>query len=61
MLYSQSKTVPSISELGPHALFEPMSVGNFLDSLDRKKIGMNSLVQLIFLIFSYLKCIHFIF
>jgi hypothetical protein len=40
----QPETVPPISELGPDALFEPMSVDNFLDSLGRKKIGIKALL-----------------
>lgn len=43
-LYLQPETVPPISELGPDALFEPMSVDNFLDSLGRKKIGIKALL-----------------
>jgi len=40
----QPETVPPISELGPDALFEPMSVDDFLDSLGRKKIGIKALL-----------------
>ena len=45
------ETVPPISELGPDALFEPMSVDNFVDSLTKKKIGIKALLhyQVIFL------------
>ncbi|PWZ17179.1 Formamidopyrimidine-DNA glycosylase [Zea mays] len=43
-LYLQPETVPPISELGPDALFEPMSVDSFLDSLGRKKIGIKALL-----------------
>ena len=41
---SQPETVPPISELGPDALFEPMSVQNFVDSLSKKKIGIKALL-----------------
>ena len=40
----QPETVPPISELGPDALFEPMSVDNFVESLSRKKIGIKALL-----------------
>ncbi|OEL24329.1 Formamidopyrimidine-DNA glycosylase [Dichanthelium oligosanthes] len=43
-LFDDPETVPPISELGPDALFEPMSVDNFLDSLGRKKIGIKALL-----------------
>jgi len=43
-LFEDPETVPPISELGPDALFEPMSVDNFLDSLGRKKIGIKALL-----------------
>ncbi|CAL5048908.1 unnamed protein product [Urochloa decumbens] len=43
-LFEDPQTVPPISELGPDALFEPMSVDNFLDSLGRKKIGIKALL-----------------
>ncbi|KAK3134197.1 hypothetical protein QOZ80_6AG0546180 [Eleusine coracana subsp. coracana] len=43
-LFDNPETVPPISELGPDALFEPMSVTNFLDSLGRKKIGIKALL-----------------
>ncbi|KAJ1260082.1 hypothetical protein BS78_10G204700 [Paspalum vaginatum] len=43
-LFEDPEIVPPISELGPDALFEPMSVGNFLDSLGRKKIGIKALL-----------------
>lgn len=43
-LFDDPETVPPISELGPDALFEPMSVENFLDSLGRKKIGIKALL-----------------
>ncbi|KAF7057479.1 hypothetical protein CFC21_064740 [Triticum aestivum] len=39
------ETVPPISELGPDALFEPMSVDNFVDSLTKKKIGIKALLH----------------
>jgi formamidopyrimidine-DNA glycosylase len=41
---SQPETVPPISELGPDALFEPMSVDNFVESLRKKKIGIKALL-----------------
>ncbi|TKW27985.1 hypothetical protein SEVIR_3G293700v4 [Setaria viridis] len=43
-LFEDPETVPQISELGPDALFKPMSVDNFLDSLGRKKIGIKALL-----------------
>lgn len=43
-LFEDPETVPPISELGPDALFEPMSVDSFLDSLGRKKIGIKALL-----------------
>ena len=43
-LFNDPETVPPISELGPDALFEPMSVDNFVDSLSRKKIGIKALL-----------------
>ncbi|KAG0515300.1 hypothetical protein BDA96_10G266300 [Sorghum bicolor] len=43
-LFEDPETVPPISELGPDALFEPMSVDHFLDSLGRKKIGIKALL-----------------
>ncbi|CAO1948653.1 unnamed protein product [Urochloa humidicola] len=43
-LFEDPETVPPISELGPDALFEPMSVDNFLDSLGRNKIGIKALL-----------------
>ncbi|KAG8075163.1 hypothetical protein GUJ93_ZPchr0006g45462 [Zizania palustris] len=43
-LFEDPETVPPISELGPDALFEPMSVDNFADSLSRKKIGIKALL-----------------
>jgi formamidopyrimidine-DNA glycosylase len=41
---SQPETVPPISELGPDALFEPMSVDNFVESVRKKKIGIKALL-----------------
>ncbi|TVU08289.1 hypothetical protein EJB05_41689 [Eragrostis curvula] len=43
-LFEDPETVSPISELGPDALFEPMSVADFLDSLGRKKIGIKALL-----------------
>ncbi|AQK81860.1 Formamidopyrimidine-DNA glycosylase-like [Zea mays] len=43
-LFEDPETLPPISELGPDALFEPMSVDSFLDSLGRKKIGIKALL-----------------
>nr|CAB3470969.1 unnamed protein product [Digitaria exilis] len=43
-LFEDPETVPPISELGPDALFAPMSVESFLDSLGRKKIGIKALL-----------------
>ena len=41
---SQPETVPPISELGPDALFEPMSADNFAELLSKKKIGIKALL-----------------
>ncbi|KAM0832188.1 hypothetical protein ACQ4PT_065034 [Festuca glaucescens] len=43
-LFDDPETVPPISELGPDALFEPMSVDNFVESLRKKKIGIKALL-----------------
>ncbi|CAM0908855.1 unnamed protein product [Alopecurus aequalis] len=43
-LFDDPETIPPISELGPDALFEPMSVDNFVESLSRKKIGIKALL-----------------
>uniref|UniRef100_A0A0D9WSI6 Formamidopyrimidine-DNA glycosylase catalytic domain-containing protein n=1 Tax=Leersia perrieri TaxID=77586 RepID=A0A0D9WSI6_9ORYZ len=43
-LFEDPETVPPISELGPDALFEPMSVDNFVDSLSGKKMGIKALL-----------------
>uniref|UniRef100_A0A0E0HU19 Formamidopyrimidine-DNA glycosylase catalytic domain-containing protein n=1 Tax=Oryza nivara TaxID=4536 RepID=A0A0E0HU19_ORYNI len=43
-LFEDPETVPPISELGPDALFEPMSSDSFADSLSRKKIGIKALL-----------------
>lgn len=36
--------MPPISELGPDALFEPMQLANFIDSLGQKKTGTKALL-----------------
>lgn len=36
--------MPPISELGPDALFEPMQLNNFIDSLSQKKTGIKALL-----------------
>lgn len=36
--------MPPISELGPDALLEPMSVDEFVNSLSKKKIGIKALL-----------------
>ncbi|XP_020086796.1 formamidopyrimidine-DNA glycosylase-like [Ananas comosus] len=38
------ESVPPISELGPDALFEPMQVNEFVDSLSKKKIAIKALL-----------------
>ncbi|KAF0904033.1 hypothetical protein E2562_031550 [Oryza meyeriana var. granulata] len=43
-LFEDPETVPPISDLGPDALFEPMSVDNFADSLSGKRIGIKALL-----------------
>uniref|UniRef100_A0ACD5ZFJ5 Uncharacterized protein n=1 Tax=Avena sativa TaxID=4498 RepID=A0ACD5ZFJ5_AVESA len=43
-LFDDPETVPPISELGPDALLEPMSVQNFVDLLSKKKIGIKALL-----------------
>ncbi|KAA3479484.1 formamidopyrimidine-DNA glycosylase isoform X1 [Gossypium australe] len=40
----QPTSVPPISELGPDALFEPMTINEFTDSLSKKKIGIKALL-----------------
>ncbi|TYH48721.1 hypothetical protein ES332_D10G086600v1 [Gossypium tomentosum] len=37
-------SVPTISELGPNGLFEPMTINEFTDSLSKKKIGIKALL-----------------
>ncbi|KAL0415374.1 UNVERIFIED_CONTAM: Formamidopyrimidine-DNA glycosylase [Sesamum latifolium] len=41
---SQPVSVPPISELGPDALLEPMTVDGFYNSLTKKKIGIKALL-----------------
>ncbi|KAM0930340.1 hypothetical protein ACQ4PT_001067 [Festuca glaucescens] len=43
-LFDDPETVPPISELGPDALVEPMSVDSFVESLSKKKIGIKALL-----------------
>ncbi|KAL6873430.1 hypothetical protein ACP4OV_013512 [Aristida adscensionis] len=43
-LFEDPETVPPISELGPDALFEPMSIETFVEFLGRKKIGVKALL-----------------
>lgn len=40
----QPASVPPISELGPDALLEPMTVDEFIKSLSKKKIGIKALL-----------------
>lgn len=40
----QPTSVPPISELGLDALFEPMKIDEFTDSLSKKKIGIKALL-----------------
>lgn len=42
--YKQPESMPPISELGPDALFEPMQLNNFIDSLSQKKTGIKALL-----------------
>ncbi|XP_017649536.1 formamidopyrimidine-DNA glycosylase isoform X3 [Gossypium arboreum] len=43
-LLKDPTSVPPISELGPDALFEPMTINEFTDSLSKKKIGIKALL-----------------
>ncbi|KAJ6818569.1 formamidopyrimidine-DNA glycosylase isoform X1 [Iris pallida] len=43
-LLQDPKAVPPISELGPDALLEPMTVDQFVDSLGKKKIAIKPLL-----------------
>ncbi|KAI8529435.1 hypothetical protein RHMOL_Rhmol12G0224500 [Rhododendron molle] len=43
-LLNNPASVPPISELGPDALFEPMTIDKFIDSLRKKKIGIKALL-----------------
>ncbi|XP_039045855.1 formamidopyrimidine-DNA glycosylase isoform X2 [Hibiscus syriacus] len=43
-LLNDPTSVPPISELGPDALFEPMTVDEFMESLSKKKIGIKALL-----------------
>lgn len=40
----QPVSVPPISELGPDALLEPMTVDEFYKALSKKKIGIKALL-----------------
>lgn len=40
----QPAAVPPISELGPDALLEPMTIDEFMDSLSKKKIAIKALL-----------------
>ncbi|KAG8481761.1 hypothetical protein CXB51_026435 [Gossypium anomalum] len=42
--FVEPTSVPPISELGPDALFEPMTINEFTDSLSKKKIGIKALL-----------------
>lgn len=44
VLLIQPAAVPPISELGPDALLEPMTVDEFIESLSKKKIAIKSLL-----------------
>lgn len=41
---SQPISVPPICELGPDALFEPMTTDEFFNSLSKKKTGIKALL-----------------
>ena len=41
---AQPTTVHPISELGPDALFEPMTVDEFTESLSKKKTAIKALL-----------------
>ncbi|TYI60233.1 hypothetical protein E1A91_D10G089900v1 [Gossypium mustelinum] len=43
-LLKDPTSVPPISELGPDALFEPMTINEFTDSLSKKKIAIKALL-----------------
>lgn len=40
----QPASMPPISELGPDALFEPMTVDEFVESLSKKKTAIKALL-----------------
>jgi formamidopyrimidine-DNA glycosylase len=42
--YEQPEFMPPISELGSDALFEPMQLRDFIDSLGQKKTGIKALL-----------------
>ncbi|KAJ1703610.1 hypothetical protein LUZ63_003389 [Rhynchospora breviuscula] len=43
-LLDDPESMPPISELGPDALFEPMQLDNFTDSLSKRKTGIKALL-----------------
>ncbi|KAF3329559.1 formamidopyrimidine-DNA glycosylase-like isoform X1 [Carex littledalei] len=43
-LLDDPESMPPISELGPDALFEPIQLNNFIDSLSQKKTGIKALL-----------------
>lgn len=43
-LLNNPASVPPISELGPDALFEPMTIDEFIASLRKKKVGIKALL-----------------
>ena len=44
ILLVQPASVPPISELGPDALLEPMTIDEFIKSLSKKKIAIKTLL-----------------
>lgn len=43
-MFVQPASVPPISQLGPDALLEPMSLDEFADSLNKKKNAIKALL-----------------
>lgn len=59
MTLLQPVSVPPISDLGPDALTEPMTVDEFYNSLSKKKIGIKALLldQVLIVLLCMIVCI----
>ena len=44
ILFLQPASVPPISKLGPDALLEPMALDEFIESLEKKKLAIKTLL-----------------